>query len=214
MDRVPQIIVLKPGQVRDGAEVLAESHADYPAFTHVFPDPLRRSRALLPFFEAAVRDAIPFGTVFGALESGRVHGIAVWLPPGTFPWSTLRKLRATPAFMKVWAADRRNFRAFTELGINSERHHPVDRHWSLEVLGIRPAAQRTGLGTRLLMPALERADAEGIECYLETSNPNNVAYYSRFGFQVVDRLSLVAGGPAHISMRRAVGAGAAGVRFP
>lgn len=154
-----------------------------------------------------MRDAIPFGTVYAAVEADTVLGIAVWLPPGAFPWSAFRKFRATWAFTKVWAADRRNFGTFTQLGINSERRHPTDAHWSLEALGVRPAVQRKGLGRLLVEPVLERADSEGIECYLETSNPANIAYYSRFGFRVVGDLPLIAEGPPHITMRRKVAAG-------
>lgn len=165
---------------------------------------------MLPFFEAAVRDAIPFGTAFAAVEGDAVLGLALWLPPGAFPWSALRKLRATPAFLRVWAADPRHFATFTRLGMNSEKNHPTDRHWSLEALGIRPETQRKGLGSRLVQPVLDRADSEGVECYLETSNPQNVAFYERFGFRVLKDLPLIPSGPPHIAMRRPVGGGPAG----
>lgn len=198
----PQIVLLKPGQAQAGAAALSASHSDYPAFVHIYPDEKKRAKALLPFFAAAVRDGIRSGLVYAAVDGGEVLGIAVWLPPGALPWSTMRKLRATPAFLKVWAADPRGFAAFARLGANSELYHPAGRHWSLEALGIRPEAQRRGLGTRLVRPILERADAEGVECYLETSNRANVAYYARFGFEVLREVPLIAGGPLHISMRR------------
>ncbi|HEX2052775.1 MAG TPA: GNAT family N-acetyltransferase [Actinomycetota bacterium] len=132
-----------------------------------------------------------------------LDGIAVWLPPGAFPWSAWRKLKATGPFLKVWAADPRSFRTFTRLGENSELNHPTDPHWSLEALGIRPEAQRRGLGSRLLQPVLERADSEGLPCYLETSDPANVAFYERFGFEVVRQVPLIPDGPPHVAMRRA-----------
>jgi hypothetical protein len=33
-------------------------------------------------------------------------------------------------------------------------------------------------------PVFQRADAEGLPCYLETETPGNVAYYRRHGFDV------------------------------
>ena len=36
----------------------------------------------------------------------------------------------------------------------------------------------------LLEPGLARADAEGLPCYLESSNPLNVGLYERHGFEV------------------------------
>ncbi|HEX2178564.1 MAG TPA: GNAT family N-acetyltransferase [Actinomycetota bacterium] len=202
----PEIVLLKPHQALAGAAVLAASHTDYPAFLCIYPDDRKRAKALLPFFGAAVKDGIRSGLVYGAVRDDEILGIAVWLPPGAFPWSSMRKLRATGAFLRVWAADPANFATFTRVGANSELHHPPGRHWSLEALGIRPEAQRQGLGTRLVTPILERADAEGVECYLETSNPANVAYYQRFGFEVLRDVPLIPDGPPHISMRRPVGA--------
>ncbi len=202
----PEIVVLSAEQAEAGAAALGQSHARYPAFTSVYPDDRRRSRAMAPFFYATVRDAIPFGCVYAAMEGETVLGIAVWLPPGAFPWSAGRKLRATWSFTRVWAADPKGFKDFTRLGINAEIQHPRDRHWVLEALGIRPEAQRRGLGTRLMNPVLRKADSEGVYCYLETSDPANIAFYGRFGFEVVDQSPLVPGGPPNIVMKRPVAA--------
>lgn len=211
-DTEHQIVVLKAEQALAGAAALSQSHAGYPAFTSVYPDDRRRTKALAPFFYATVRDAIPFGCVYAAMQGETVLGIAVWLPPGAFPWSAGRKLRATWLFTKVWAADPKGFKNFTRLGMHAEMQHPGDEHWVLEALGIRPEAQRRGLGTRLMNPVLRKADSEGIYCYLETSDPANIAYYGRFGFEVVNESPLIAGGAPNIVMKRPVGApGDAGV---
>lgn len=195
--------MLTRGRARAAGEALAASHAEYPAFRHVFPDPRRRARALRPFFTATVADAVPFESVYAAVEGSHVLGVAAWLPPGAFPWSRWRKARATPAFLRVLAADPRAFPTFARLGANAERAHPEEPHWFLEVLGIRPEAQRQGWGTRLVQPALDRADAAGVPCALETSDPANVAFYERFGFVVFkEALALVPGGPGHVAMRR------------
>jgi len=33
-----------------------------------------------------VADALPFGEAYGAVARGRLLGVAVWLPPGGYPW--------------------------------------------------------------------------------------------------------------------------------
>ena len=58
-------------------------------------------------------------------------------------------------------------------------------HWYLMLLGVDPAGQRRGLGGRLLKPALDRADAEGSMCYLETAQPDNIPFYRKHGFEIV-----------------------------
>jgi ribosomal protein S18 acetylase RimI-like enzyme len=74
---------------------------------------------------------------------------------------------------------------------------------NLVVVGVRPEAQRRGLGTLLMQRGLGAADRDRTPVYLETADRANIAYYERFGFAVVDRaLELVPGGPAHVAMWR------------
>jgi len=202
----PSVGVLPSGLEWAAAGALAASHADYPSFRRVFPNPARRGRALRPFFAATVRDAMRFGVVRAALTGSKVLTVAVWLPPGAFPWTARRKLTAMPYLLRVLAADPRHFSKFTRYGANVERAHPTHRHSYLVLAGVHPEAQRQGLGSRLMRNELELADANGIPAYLETADPANVAYYQRFGFTVVDEaLELVPGGPTHVAMRRPVG---------
>ncbi|MBQ0892697.1 GNAT family N-acetyltransferase [Micromonospora sp. U56] len=196
-------IRLRRGQHRQGADVLIASHAAYPAFRHVFPDPRRRLQALRPFFEATVRDAIPFGSVYASTDAGATAAVAVWLPPGAFPWIGTRQARAVPTLIQTMIAAPRSFPTFMRLGSNAARAHPTEPHWYLVVLGVRPRHQGHGHGSRLVTAGLRHADRAGTACYLETSDPDNVTFYQRFGFTIVDdALPLVPGGPTHIAMRR------------
>jgi ribosomal protein S18 acetylase RimI-like enzyme len=199
----PGVSVVRQGQHREAAAAIAAGHANYPSFRHLFREPRRRERALRAFFGATVRDAIPFGSVLAVGDGGRAQATAVWLPPGAFPWSPGRKLRAAAAFGRVLLADPAVFPAFLRYGAAVERHHrDLEPHWYLVVLSVRPDWQHRGLGSRLVAPILERADLDGTPCRLETSDPDNVAFYERFGFQVVDELAVLAGGPPLISMHR------------
>jgi GNAT superfamily N-acetyltransferase len=204
---VPPTVLLDGRGAGAAADALAASHADYPGFRAVFPDPARRARALPPFFQATVADAVRFGAVRAVedgLDPAGLASVAVWLPPGAFPWSAWRKARATPAFLRVLAADSANFRRFGRYGANAERAHRASApYWYLVVLGVRREAKRQGHGTALIEPVLARADRDGVDCRLETADPTNVGYYERFGFEVADpALRLVPGGPTHVSMRR------------
>jgi GNAT superfamily N-acetyltransferase len=199
----PPVVELEAGWAVAAGDAFAASHADYPAFVAVFPDRARRHRGLRAFFTATVADAAAHGLVHAALDRRVVLGAAVWLPPGGFPWSPRRQLAAVPAFARVAAADPARFPTFMRYGAAAQRAQPTDPHWYLVALGVRPEAQRSGLGSRLLQPVLARADRARIACHLETSDRANVAFYTRFGFEVVDDdLALVPGGPTHVAMRR------------
>jgi ribosomal protein S18 acetylase RimI-like enzyme len=199
-------VVLRRGQHRQAADTLVASHANYPAFRHIFPDPRSRVRALRPFFQATVRDAIPFGCVYAATDNDATAAVAVWLPPGAFPWTAARQARAAPTLIRTMIAAPGSFRTFMRLGSNAAHAHPVEPHWYLVVLGVHPNHQGDGHGSRLVAAGLHNADRDGTACHLETSDPANVAFYQRFGFTVVgDALHLVPNGPTHVAMRRPAG---------
>ncbi|MDE2290533.1 MAG: GNAT family N-acetyltransferase, partial [Elusimicrobia bacterium] len=80
--------------------------------------------------------------------------------------------------------------------------HPREPHWYLQLLAVEPGSQRSGIGTALLAPALERIDAEGAPAYLETQDEANLAYYARVGFALVERVDLGPGLPGLFTMRR------------
>jgi ribosomal protein S18 acetylase RimI-like enzyme len=61
---------------------------------------------------------------------------------------------------------------------------PVEAHWYLDVLAVRPEHQGTGLGRAVVGPGLARADGDGLGCYLETGKAENIAFYRAAGFEV------------------------------
>ena len=81
-------------------------------------------------------------------------------------------------------------------------HHRVKvPHWYLMLLGADPAYQRQGAGTALLQPVLAMSDRDGVPAYLETQKPENVPWYHRFGFEVIEEIK-VTGAPQMWAMRR------------
>jgi GNAT superfamily N-acetyltransferase len=80
--------------------------------------------------------------------------------------------------------------------------HLRSPHWYLQLVMVDLAEQRRGLGEALLAPGLDRADAEGLPCYLETQREANLAYYARFGFEVSASFGGHAGLPPMWAMTR------------
>jgi GNAT superfamily N-acetyltransferase len=85
-------------------------------------------------------------------------------------------------------------RALRGLGM-LESAHPREPHWYLSVVGTDPAEQGKGVGTALISPMLDRCDEAGLGAYLESSKPENVPYYQRFGFAVTGQIDLPDGPP-------------------
>jgi GNAT superfamily N-acetyltransferase len=76
-----------------------------------------------------------------------------------------------------------------------KRVHPEEPHWYLAVLGSDPSVRGRGYGQVLMQSRLDRCDAEYCPAYLESSKPENVPYYQRFGFTVTGEIELPHGGP-------------------
>lgn len=123
-----------------------------------------------------------------ALEHGTAHVLddfsaaSFWLPPGVGPdEEALGALieRTVPANRQA------------DLGGVVEQmgqYHPHEPHWYLAVLGVDVSRQGKGLGSALMKHALQRVDAERLPAYLESSNPRNIAFYERHGFEAVGRI--------------------------
>ncbi|TPX33097.1 hypothetical protein SmJEL517_g03944 [Synchytrium microbalum] len=60
----------------------------------------------------------------------------------------------------------------------------------LLITGTRDNKRGKGLLKHNMLPILEKADKEGIACYLESTKESNIPIYERFGFKVVDRFEL------------------------
>ena len=61
------------------------------------------------------------------------------------------------------------------------------KHWYLEMLATKPAWQGKGAAGKLMRWGLEKADADGLETYIEAS-PDGKSIYEHFGFREVERL--------------------------
>ena len=151
-------------------------------------------------FGAFAADTVPLGETWVAMAGARVMGAALWVPPGKMPRSSRREA-ALQARMARLLVTGRNRRCGLALLTEVDKRHPSEPHWYLSVLGVDPVAQGKGLGTQLLGPVLDRADAEGVPAYLETQKEENLAFYIRHGFEETDRIT-VPGSPPVWTMWR------------
>ena len=183
-------------------EVVRLAEADLPAaaaaFTRAFyndplqvytlPDPVEREERSPALFSAALRYGLLFGEVL--TTPGEPLGAAIWIGPDAWNITDERAARAgfdrLPAEIGAEATER----FFSVLAVGDEPHRRVVRpdHWWLMVLGVAPEAQGGGLARAFMEPVMQRADAAGQQCYLETANPANVAFYERMRFDQVAEL--------------------------
>ena len=124
-----------------------------------------------------------------------IKGVAIWIPPGQFPLNSFR-LFMSGGYVLPFRLRLNKLLPFINLFLKIETRHKSllpEPHWYLSMLGIQPGNQGQGRGSALIKPALDRADAEKMPCYLETSTTDAVRFYQRQGFELVERIDLVRG---------------------
>jgi hypothetical protein len=57
-------------------------------------------------------------------------------------------------------------------------------------IGVEPAEQHKGIGSKLLNEVITFSDEKGLPIYLETSMQENLPWYKRFAFTIYDQLEL------------------------
>lgn len=119
-----------------------------------------------------------------------VAALAVWFPPRfdtpdeTPPSESTTEQTVETDSDSDREVDEELQARFALIGPLMAANKPPEPHWYLQLLATHPDWQRKGLGAALMEVVFERADAEGLACYLETETPANVAYYRRHGFEV------------------------------
>jgi len=179
-----QVVYLAESNLDQAAQALSLAFQDDPLQSYTFPSPDERRRLSPAHFSTLLKFGLLAGHVLSSVEPG--IGAAVWIPPGAKAMPEMAEASGLTRLSETIgdeALDR-----FTRVIDHAERLHQRDLpepHWYVMVLGVAPAFQGQGYGRALLQPMLDRADTDGVPCYLETTQPKNVTFYQRLGFRVL-----------------------------
>ena len=173
------------------SQVLGEAFASYP-WTRWTVDPDDHQERITRLQLLALENlGMAFGEVWLSSVDSTIESVAVWMDSAVaVPSSVHHAMEATVAPLEGCRHDA-SLAAAREL----EGWRPVQRHFTLAVLGTVPARQREGLAGRTLIPGLASADREGAGSFLETSSESNLAFYSSFAFEVIGHRRIGGGGP-------------------
>jgi|GEM_PF-481672 len=177
-----------------------------PLFRWVYGD---RSPAEQQRFWQLVLAGSRRGTEVHAAQTSDV--VAVWVPPvGSIPQPASTTNGGAAADVAAAGLSTRD-RIAEALGPRApeifgyfaamQKARPETPHWYLQAIGTRPAQQGHGWGARALAPILARCDRTGLPACLESSNPQNHAFYHRLGFVDVGEITVPAA-PSMMRMQR------------
>jgi ribosomal protein S18 acetylase RimI-like enzyme len=190
------------GELPTAGAVISEALMTDPGWNAVVPEEAKRRAALRTLTGIALR--YHASEVRVAVVDGEVAGVAVWVPPGRYPFPFAVRLRVTPRMLGLALRIGGRIRDVAGFGSSVDAVFPAEPVRYLQAMGVSPGHQGRGIGTALLGDGLAKADAAHEVVYLETALERNVRLYGRQGFTVLPgspgRLS--DGGPVMWRMRR------------
>ena len=126
-------------------------------------------------------------------------GGAIWRAPNKWKVPNGDLVRTMPSILRAFGTKvPRLMSALTAI----EKVHPKEEHYYLEVLGTHQASQSKGVGSAMITHMLDRCDTEGMPAYLESSNPRNIPFYARHGFEATGEITCGKGAPTVTAMWR------------
>lgn len=197
-----RLLQLDKTRARAASQILGRSFENDPLWAYVIPE-LPRRRFLLPRMLALhLMMAVREGEVYSI--SSDLEGIAAWLRCEK-PDFTLRQFLRDGGLAilpRLGAGTMKRLLNVARTVGPVRREFFPRKGYHLSPLGIDTRYQGRGYASRLLRPMLARLDSEGLPCYLETQNENNVAIYRHFGFRVLKEAAIPGSEVTHWSMLR------------
>ncbi|MFC1919993.1 GNAT family N-acetyltransferase [Chloroflexota bacterium] len=171
--------------IKSATEVLTRAFWAYPVSTYAYSDEQLRDKRLPYFFQYVLHYCIKYGEVYAT--SANYEGIGLWLPSDKYPMTIWRTLRSVPfsGVLNLGRESGRRMKAFGDYVDSVHAQQAPFPHWFLQTISVDPDHQGKGYASSLLRPILARIDEEGLPCYLETLDKQDVSIYEHFGFKVV-----------------------------
>jgi ribosomal protein S18 acetylase RimI-like enzyme len=187
---------IKTARVSDEAPAIAVvvmAFSADPAVRWAWPDANQYLRHFPSFVRAFGGNAFPHESAY-CLDG--YAGAALWLPPAVHPdedaMMTLLQRTGSEQAQKDGPA------LFEQMG----RYHPQEPHWYLPFIGVDPLQQGKGYGTVLMEHALIPCDRDHTLAYLESSNPKNIPFYERHGFELLGTIQVGTSPPIFPMLRK------------
>ena len=171
--------------------VLADAFRDDPLWQTFFKGESDINNKMRFCFETVLRYCHKFGEVYAT--SPNLEGVAAWVP-GHLSYMTLWKMIRSgaifPGMRMGTDAGRKMSAVFSPLEYDRKANMKGNAFVYLFIIGVGNQWQGRGFGGMLLRGLIDRCDTAGDAIYLETEMARNVAFYERFGFNVIQQVLL------------------------
>lgn len=186
---------VRPATSGDAAELagmLARSFESCPAWGAFLPTDTKHRVDRMERFFAFLLTRLYLRPGHECLTTADRTGAVLWDPPNEWKLGMRDNIRMLAAMAPVFGRQLpRTVACFNAM----DAGHPSEPHWYLSVLGVEPAARKTGTAETLILPGLERCDRERRAAYTETGRRQSRDFYAEHGFEVSEEFNLPGDGP-------------------
>jgi ribosomal protein S18 acetylase RimI-like enzyme len=189
----PSISTVNKADQQRAISIIVTGFASDPIARWFMPEP----HQYLTYFP----QLIPFMAT-GTFDHGSAYctdgftAAALWVPPNVHPDAEAMGALAMEAIPQ---SDQEKMFAF--MGQMGE-YHPTEPHWYLPFIAVDPMQQGRGLGSALLIHALQISDRDGLPAYLEATSPSSRRLYERHGFEAIGEIQAADSPPLFPMLRK------------
>ena len=164
-----------------------------PATRWVWPDTQKYLLNFSTFAKAFGGKAFAYDSAYYV---GNYSGVALWLPPNVHP-----DVDQLITLLQSSGSDEAKNDG-PEVFEKMSSYHPNEPHWYLPLLGVDPLYHGKGLGSVLMQHAIVICDQDNKPAYLESSNPKNIPFYERHGFELLGTIQVNTSPPIFPMLRK------------
>lgn len=171
----------------------AACFSEKPMFRHIFQNSSVQERHQHMVWTMERRARLSLDNLLGQVLGEGEKGTAFWYPPhqkpGFHPLKLFKEGFAWVPFKFGSAVfQRMNEVSLHEIEVYQKHRKP--NMWVLEGMAVNPQHQGQGIGSQLLHTTLEAIDARGEQTFVLTHNPENIPFYEKAGFELVEEMPL------------------------
>jgi len=181
---------LRPDDLHEAVAIIARGMRDNPLHVSALGrDTGTRAARLGRMFALAVPMIFKKGILLGAFADETLVGVAGMVPPGRCQPTLLENVKLLPRMIPAIGLP-----AFVRAGrwlATWAEHDLPEPHWHLGPVAVDAHLRGRGIGTALMVEYCERLDHLAAVGYLETDTAKNVAFYQKFGFEIVAKAAVL-----------------------
>ncbi len=170
---------------------LKDAFSNDPLWEEVFKKDPDKEQTLAAFFTCPLLYGMKFGKACATSPSA--EGVAVWVPGKHVDMSMWGMLRSGALLygMKMGRQAVQNLAIVSkETGHKRKELTRGKVYKYLTIIGVSSSVQGKGFGSKLMDTIKQECDNEDVNLYLETEKEENLLFYEKHGFTVLEKINL------------------------